>query len=96
LAEDISETEILEAQQILAKAGFFVESASATAINAVKKLKNSGQIEHDDKVMLILTGSGSKDLNSFENTENSIRECSLENIKIEISKILNTRSFNRN
>jgi len=88
LAEDVSEAEILDAQQMLSKAGFFVEPASATILFAVKKLRDSGRIGKDAKVILILTGSEAKDFNNFKISENRIRKCRLENVEYEIFDIL--------
>jgi threonine synthase len=65
LAEEVSEEEILDAQRILAKAGCFVEPASATGIYALRKLIGRGAIPPDAKVAVMLTGSGLKDFDVF-------------------------------
>jgi len=62
LAEDATEEEILEAQKMLARDGFFVEPASATSIVALRKLRARGAIEAQATVVSVLTGSGLKDI----------------------------------
>jgi threonine synthase len=62
LAEDVTEEEILLAQRKLARAGYFVEPASATSLYAVKKLRAAGKIDENASVVLMLTGSGLKDM----------------------------------
>jgi threonine synthase len=66
LAEDVTEEEILIGQSTLAKAGFFVEPSSATALMAVKKLCAAGKIKRHESVVLMLTGSGLKDSGVFK------------------------------
>lgn len=62
LAEDAAEEEILEAQNQLACAGFFVEPASATTLAALRKLCSSRTIDAKARVVAVLTGSGLKDI----------------------------------
>ena len=88
LAEDVSEEEILESQKRLAEAGYFVEPASATSLYAVKKLKAQGQIRDDALVILMLTGSGLKDLDVFRYHRIETLECNLENIESQLRNIL--------
>jgi threonine synthase len=64
LAEDVSEQEIIEAQRSLALSGFFVEPAAATGLPAVRKLAAAGKIHSDERVVIMLTGAGLKDINS--------------------------------
>jgi len=65
LAESVSEEEIVLAQQMFGESGFFVEPASATVLYAVKKLYDSNKIEESAIVILILTGTGLKNLSIF-------------------------------
>ncbi|MEI6669572.1 MAG: threonine synthase [Acidobacteriota bacterium] len=65
LGEDASEEEILESQIHYARAGFFVEPGTATTLAAVRKLRARGAIASHDRVVIILTGSGMKDLDVF-------------------------------
>ena len=62
LAEDATEEEILESQLLYARAGFFVEPGSATTLAAVRKLRARGAIGARDLVVVVLTGSGLKDM----------------------------------
>jgi threonine synthase len=62
LAKEVTEEEILDGQREFARAGHFVEPATATTLHAVRKLQVSGKIQLDAKVVLMLTGAGLKDL----------------------------------
>jgi threonine synthase len=64
-AKSVSDEEILRAQRLLAqKEGIFVEPASASAIACLEDLVSAGQLERDERVVCILTGSGLKDVKS--------------------------------
>jgi threonine synthase len=65
LGEDATEDEILESQRQYARAGFFVEPGTATTLAAVRKLRARGAIAKHDRVVIMLTGSGMKDLDVF-------------------------------
>jgi threonine synthase len=61
-AETVTDTEILEAQRILAKAeGLFVEPASASSIAGLKKLVENGEVDKGELVVCVTTGHGLKD-----------------------------------
>jgi len=62
LVETVSDSEILEAQRLLAQCeGLFVEPASAASVAGLKKLVKMGFIDRDEKVVCIATGHGLKD-----------------------------------
>ena len=88
LAQSVSEEEIIEAQVLLAKSGFFVEPASATSLFAVKKLRDQGQIKSGDTVALMLTGSGLKDLDVFNYHNFKLQESTIETLKQDIDEII--------
>ena len=60
-AATATEEEILDGQSRLAQAGYLVEPASATSMHAVRKLRATGIIAPESRVVLMLTGSGLKD-----------------------------------
>ncbi len=61
-AETVSDSEILKAQRELAtKEGIFVEPASAASIAGLKKMIDSGDIDHSEIVVCVTTGHGLKD-----------------------------------
>ncbi len=91
LAEDVTEEEIFDAQRRLAGAGFFVEAASATSLAAVKKLRAAGKIGVEDSVVLMLTGSGLKDMSVFTRQQESVIESDLRSIRGDMQKILARR-----
>ena len=90
LAEDVTEGEILEAQRRLGLEGYFVEPAAATSLAAVSKLRAAGKIGGEDLVILMLTGSGLKDMGVFARRRVEIIESDLRNIRGEMEKILAT------
>lgn len=61
-AETVSDKEILEGQQMLARLeGIFVEPASAASIAGLKKLRQKGTIDASDLTVCVTTGHGLKD-----------------------------------
>ncbi len=74
LAQDVSEKNIYKSKFILAKAGYFVEFASATCLQALKDLRTQGKIKKKDIVIMILTGSGLKDINYLKTPKRDILE----------------------
>lgn len=90
LAEDASEDEILQSQRLLAEAGFFVEPASATSLAAVKKLRESGSINKDESVVLVLTGSGLKDSEVFQLHQMQVNTSTVDTVETDVRKIMET------
>jgi threonine synthase len=67
LAEEVSDEEIIEAAKYLAKTeGLFVEPSSAASVAGSIKLVDQGLIDKGDVVVCILTGSGFKTLDKYE------------------------------
>jgi threonine synthase len=61
-AETVTDAEILDAQKTLARVeGLFVEPASASSIAGLKKLRENGEIDKDERVVCVTTGHGLKD-----------------------------------
>ncbi|MEM2904216.1 MAG: threonine synthase [Candidatus Bathyarchaeia archaeon] len=61
-AETVTDAEILEAQQLLARReGIFTEPAGAASIAALRKLRERGVLSRDDVVICVATGHGLKD-----------------------------------
>jgi threonine synthase len=60
LMEQVSEDEILDAKAVADNNGIAVCPNSATALAAVRKLRQQGTIRRQDKVVVILTGHGAK------------------------------------
>lgn len=64
-AEMASDKDIMEAQRLLArKEGIFAEPAAAVPVACAKKMAESGVIKKDEKVVLVITGAGIKDVNA--------------------------------
>ncbi|KQB34846.1 threonine synthase [Acidiplasma aeolicum] len=64
IVERVSDAEILEAKKIIDRAGIGCESASATSLAGVKKLREKGVLDASDTVVGILTGNLLKELNT--------------------------------
>lgn len=88
LAEDVTEEEIMTGQQILGQAGFFVEPSSATSLIAVKKLCLAGKIKREERVVLMLTGSGLKDSEAFQHHSIKLIHSTIVTIESDLNKIL--------
>jgi threonine synthase len=88
LAEEVEEKEILEAQSRLARAGLFVEPASATSVYALKKLVASGRIHPDDKTVVMLTGSGLKDFDVFQHHQVAVRDLKIGRLESHLEGIV--------
>jgi len=62
LMETVTDTEILEAQKLLARLeGIFVEPASASSVAGLKKLVEVGAVSRKEEVACVTTGHGLKD-----------------------------------
>jgi threonine synthase len=74
---DVTDKEILEAQKILAEfEGIFCEPASATALAGLLKLSGQVKFDKDDRIVLVITGSGLKAMNVLEPSKINVREAS--------------------
>ncbi len=61
-AESVSDTEILEAQRVLARCeGVGVEPASAASVAGLKKLVEAGEVDRSERVVCVTTGHALKD-----------------------------------
>lgn len=89
LAEDVSEEEILEAQRTLALSGFFVEPAAATGLPAVRKLVAAGTIHPEERVVILLTGAGLKDMSCTVRHRMDVQSTTCGNLREKTQQILN-------
>lgn len=88
LAESVTEEEILQSQLKFGESGYFVEPASATSLYAVKKLREVGKIENNAMIVLMLTGTGLKDLDVFQHYQVNVLESDLNHIESDIRKLM--------
>ncbi|MDD8040034.1 MAG: threonine synthase [Thermotogota bacterium] len=86
LAETATEAEIIDAHRKLARGGFFVEPSSATVLPALRKLSANGQIPRDARVVIVLTGSGMKDLSLLSQSARDIHTIGLEELEKVLTK----------
>ena len=60
-AEDVTDAEIVEGMQLLAKTeGIFGETAAGTTLAVARKLIESGRIPRDEEIVICVTGNGLK------------------------------------
>jgi threonine synthase len=60
--DEVSDEEIIGAYQDLAKKeGVFAEPASCASLAGLRKLKSNHQLEHGQRIVMVLTGNGLKD-----------------------------------
>ena len=86
---DVSDKEILKAQKMLAELeGIFCEPASATTLAGLLKLSGKEKLQADDRIVLVITGSGLKAMNVLEPSRINVREASLSSLERTISLIL--------
>jgi threonine synthase len=88
LAEDVTEEEILESQRRLGADGLFVEPAAATSLAAVRKLRAAGSIATDATVVLMLTGSGLKDLEVLRHHPGRTVDTTINRLRGDLGRIL--------
>ncbi len=88
LAEDVSEEEIAAGQRTLAAAGLFVESAAATGIPAVGKLIAAGRIAPDERVVVMLTGTGLKDPHAGEHATAALVTTDEHNLRADAERVI--------
>lgn len=73
-AVEVSDSEILQAQrEVIRKFGIFVEPSSASTFAAFKKMKSSNQINSNDRILLMFTGNGLKDMQSIRTWNENIK-----------------------
>ncbi|WP_324735294.1 threonine synthase [Thermococcus sp. SY098] len=78
----VREDELDLGEKLLAKEGVFVEYASAVVVPALIKLSNEGYFEKDDRIVLIVTGSGLKSYYIDEREKFSIGGTKLKILKL--------------
>jgi threonine synthase len=90
LAEDVREEDILQAQRTLALSGFFVEPAAATGLSAVRTLVAAGTIDPEERVVIMLTGTGLKDIDSAGLHRMDVQNTTCDRLREKTQQILNT------
>jgi threonine synthase len=86
LVEAVSDDEILAAQRILAsREGIFAEPAGASPVALLMRTARSGLIEHDSRLVCVVTGHGLKDPDIVLRSSKNLIE-----VNAEINSILRT------
>ncbi len=86
---DVSDEDILESQRMLAEIeGIFCQPASATVLAGLIKLSREIKLEKEDPIVLVITGSGLKAMESLEPSEMNVHHTSLLNLDRAIDSLL--------
>lgn len=86
---DVTDEEILEAQEILAEIeGIFCQLASATTLAGLLKLSKNVKFMTGDNIVLVITGSGLKALKTIEPSKINVHQASISNLDDTIGSIL--------
>jgi len=80
VCETVSERDIINAQNQIAREGVFCQPSSAVGIAALKNLKRDGRIEKGADVISIITGSGLK-TDTISDGEQATSHCDLEDLE---------------
>ena len=85
----VSDKEILAAQKMLAEQeGLFCQPASATVLAALLKLSEKMKFESQDKIVLIITGSGLKAMQALKPIRSKIHRASLSSLEKTVNSLL--------
>jgi threonine synthase len=87
-AMDVTEDEILDGQRVMARSGYFVEPAAATTLHAVRKLVERGTLAPEASVVLMLTGSGLKDLDALQHHETRVLDTGIDDVEERLASLL--------
>lgn len=88
---DVTDEDILESQKMLAELeGIFCQPASATVLAGMLKLSQNIRLRGKDPIVLIITGSGLKAMESLESSKRNIHHSSLSNLEGKIGSLLST------
>jgi len=86
---DVSDKEILKAQEMLSEyEGIYCEPASATTLAGLLKLSGKEKLQANDKIVLVVTGSGLKAMDALEPSRINVREASLSGLEKTFSTII--------
>ena len=61
----VNDDETIEAMTLLALEGLFIEPSGAVAIAGLRRLCQAGQVDSDERVVCVVTGSGFKDFDAI-------------------------------
>ena len=85
----VNDEEILFAQKLLAESeGLFCQPASATTLAGLLMIKNEHHFSSDDKIVLVITGTGLKSLPSIEALSSTVHQTDLENLDTIFSSMI--------
>ena len=84
----VTEEEILDGQRLMARSGYFVEPAAATTLHAVRKLVERGTVAPESSVVLMLTGSGLKDLDALRHHETRVIDTGIDEVEQRLASLL--------
>jgi threonine synthase len=88
---DVTDKDILESQRMLAELeGIFCQPASATVLAGLLKLSQKIKFKERGPIVLIITGSGLKAMESLESSKRDVHHSSLSDLESTIDLLLGT------
>jgi threonine synthase len=79
---DVTDEESMEAQRILAEhEGIFCQPASATVLAGLLKVSGEIRVERNGPVVLVITGSGLKALETLDSSKRNVHQATLPNLE---------------
>jgi threonine synthase len=88
---DVTDKDILESQRMLAELeGIFCQPASATVLAGFLKLSQKIKFREKSPIVLIITGSGLKAMESLESSKRNVHHSSLSDLERTIDSLLCT------
>jgi len=85
----VSDTEIMRAQKLLAEAeGIFCDPASATTLAGLLQFSKINKLKNHDKIVLIITGSGLKNLEDLRSAKIHYHNVSLKSLEKKMENVL--------
>ena len=86
---DVSDEDILESQKMMAELeGIFCQPASATVLAGLLKLSKEIKLEKNNPIVLVITGSGLKAMESLESFKIDVHHTPLSNLDRTIDSLL--------
>ncbi len=85
----VNDREILAAQKLLAESeGIFCLPASATTLAGLLKMKNQITFSSNDRIVLVITGTGLKSLSALDATASAVHQTDIESLDTILSSLI--------
>jgi threonine synthase len=91
LALAVSDEEILDAQGLLAREGIFGQPAACAPLAGAKRLVDNGYLKPEDRIVLIITGSGLKVPSALDHLDFPVASTSIAGLTEAVGKLIEGR-----